>query len=323
MASQESLTAQASELIARIKREMHKRLVAQEELIFALLTGLVTSGHVLIEGAPGLAKTLAVSTLCQIADLEFKRIQFTPDLLPADIVGTMMYNQSTGTFSTKKGAIFANLILADEINRAPAKVQSALLEAMAERQVTIGEHTHLLPSPFLVLATQNPIEQEGAYRLPEAQLDRFLIKAKINYPDAHEELEILRRMGIEESIPVQKVVDAGGIALLKAAMDGVRVDDAIEKYIVSIVLASRSKDDALPFSRWLDYGASPRATLALYRVAKARALFEGRDFVLPEDVKVGAFPVLRHRIILSYDAEAEDLDADAVIASILSMVAVP
>ncbi|NIZ46804.1 AAA family ATPase [Entomospira nematocerorum] len=314
---------EAIALIQALKAEMSKKLVAQDELVLALLTGLLTSGHVLIEGAPGLAKTLAVSTLCEIANLDFKRIQFTPDLLPADIVGTMVYNQSTGEFTTKRGTIFANLILADEINRAPAKVQSALLEAMAERQVTIGDTTHLLPNPFLVLATQNPIEQEGAYRLPEAQLDRFLIKAKIHYPTAHEELTILRRMGIEKNISVEKILDKKNIDLLKEACDAVRVDEAIEKYIVSIIVASRSKDTSLPFTRLLDYGASPRATLSLYRVAKARALFEGRDFVLPEDVKMSAYPVLRHRLILSYDAEAEELDSDAVISSILSMVAVP
>lgn len=319
----ETLHTQANHLIIQLKKEINKKLVAQEGLVFALLTGLLTSGHVLIEGAPGLAKTLAVSTLCEVSNLDFKRIQFTPDLLPADIVGTMVYNQSTGQFSTKRGTIFANLILADEINRAPAKVQSALLEAMAERQVTIGDSTHPLPSPFLVLATQNPIEQEGAYRLPEAQLDRFLLKAKINYPDAHEELEILRRMGIEHDISVNKVLNKDDILLLKSAADSIRVDDAIEKYIVSIIVASRSRDESLPFTRWLDYGASPRATLALYRVAKARALLEGRDFVLPEDVKESAYPVLRHRLILSYDAEAEDIDNDAVISSILSMVAVP
>lgn len=225
----ETLHTQANHLIIQLKKEINKKLVAQEGLVFALLTGLLTSGHVLIEGAPGLAKTLAVSTLCEVSNLDFKRIQFTPDLLPADIVGTMVYNQSTGQFSTKRGTIFANLILADEINRAPAKVQSALLEAMAERQVTIGDSTHPLPSPFLVLATQNPIEQEGAYRLPEAQLDRFLLKAKINYPDAHEELEILRRMGVEHDISVNKILNKDDILLLKNAADTVRVDDAIEK----------------------------------------------------------------------------------------------
>jgi MoxR-like ATPase len=323
MSEDKALHAKAGSLIQLLKAEISKKLVAQDELVFALLTGLVTSGHVLIEGAPGLAKTLAVSALCEIANLDFKRIQFTPDLLPADIVGTMVYNQSTGQFSTKKGTIFANLVLADEINRAPAKVQSALLEAMAERQVTIGDATHPLPSPFLVLATQNPIEQEGAYRLPEAQLDRFLIKAKIHYPSAHEELEILRRMGVEETIQLDKVLGLEDVTLLKKAVESVRVDEAIEKYIVSIIIASRSRDTSLPFTRMLDYGASPRATLALYRVAKAKALFAGRDFVLPEDVKQSAYPVLRHRLILSYDAEAEELDSDAVISSILSMVALP
>jgi MoxR-like ATPase len=315
--------ADASNIIQDLRQEIGKRLVGQQTLVNGLLTGLVTGGHVLVEGAPGLAKTLAVNTLCEVSGLDFKRIQFTPDLLPADIVGTMVYNQSNGGFTTKKGPIFANLILADEINRAPAKVQSALLEAMAERQVTIGDESHKLPDPFFVLATQNPIEQEGAYRLPEAQLDRFLVKVQIQYPTPQEELAILQRMGIERSLPTQKILMRSDVLALREACNLIRVDESIEKYIVSLIVASRSTADSLHFTKHIEYGASPRATLALYRVAKARALFAGRDFVLPEDVKESAYEVMRHRIILSYDAEAEELTADDVISEILSIVAVP
>ncbi len=314
---------EASNIIQDLRQEIGKRLVGQQTLVSGLLTGLVTGGHVLVEGAPGLAKTLAVNTLCEVSGLDFKRIQFTPDLLPADIVGTMVYNQSTGGFTTKKGPIFANLILADEINRAPAKVQSALLEAMAERQVTLGDETHKLPDPFFVLATQNPIEQEGAYRLPEAQLDRFLVKVQIQYPTPQEELTILQRMGVDRGLPTQKILMRSDVIALREACNLIRVDESIEKYIVSLIVASRSTAESLHFTKHIEYGASPRATLALYRVAKARALFAGRDFVLPEDVKESAYEVMRHRIILSYDAEAEELSADDVISEILAVVAVP
>lgn len=314
---------QAFDMVQNIRLELSKRLVGQQALADGLLTGLAVGGHILVEGAPGLAKTLAVNTLSEIAGLDFKRIQFTPDLLPADIVGTMVYKQGLGEFSTKKGPIFANMILADEINRAPAKVQSALLEAMAERQVTIGDETHKLPDPFMVLATQNPIEQEGAYQLPEAQLDRFLIKTVISYPTPQEELQILQRMGIERPIETKPLLNRTGFLNLKEAVEQVRVDPSIEKYIVSLVAASRSTESRISFSKHIEYGASPRATLALYRCSKARALFNGRDFVLPDDVKQSAYEALRHRLVLSYEAEAEELSSDDVISEILAAVAVP
>lgn len=321
--AEQVLLSEIQNLLKDIQDEISLRLVGQQDLIEALMIGLVTGGHVLVEGVPGLAKTLAVKTLAEVSGLDFKRVQFTPDLLPADIVGTMIYNQGNGSFSTKRGPIFANMVLADEVNRAPAKVQSALLEAMAERQVTIGDVTHMLPQPFMVLATQNPIEQEGAYQLPEAQLDRFLIKVKLGYPTPHEELEILRRMGSEKDIRVSAVMRKDYFNVFKQALNQITVDESIEKYIVSLVVASRSHENRLSFTKYIEYGASPRATLALYRVSKVRALFAGRSFVIPDDVKASAYPVLRHRLVLSYDAEAEELDADAVIEKILATVAVP
>jgi MoxR-like ATPase len=313
----------AQEIIGLLRKTIAERLVGQADLVNGLLTGLIASGHVLVEGAPGLAKTLAVNTMAHITHLDFKRIQFTPDLLPADIVGTMVYNQGSGTFTTKKGPIFANLILADEINRAPAKVQSALLEAMAEKQVTIGGETHKLPSPFLVLATQNPIEQEGAYQLPEAQLDRFLIKVKMSYPTPAEELQVLRLVGIEKEAEPLQVIKPTDLVQLKTIAESISVDESIERYIVSLVAASRSKESRLSFSKLIEYGASPRATIALYRCAKVRALFAGRSFVVPDDVKASVYEVMRHRIVLSYDAEAEEMDADDVIGEIVAAVAVP
>ncbi|MGL4524387.1 MAG: AAA family ATPase [Spirochaetia bacterium] len=321
--SQQILLSDVQNVLKNIRSELMLRLVGQEELVEALLIGLITGGHVLVEGVPGLAKTLAVKTLAEISGLEFKRVQFTPDLLPADIVGTMIYNQGNGTFATKKGPIFANIVLADEVNRAPAKVQSALLEAMAEKQVTIGDETHRLPNPFMVLATQNPIEQEGAYQLPEAQLDRFLIKAQLTYPTPQEELEILRRMGSDGEIKVSSVMKKGTFDLLHKAINEITVDESVEKYIVSLVVASRSKEQRLSFTKYIEYGASPRATLALYRVSRVRALFEGRSFVIPDDVKRSAYSVLRHRLVLSYDAEAEEVTPDMIIDKILSTVAVP
>lgn len=321
--SEQVLLSEVQSLLKDIQDELALRVVGQQELIEALLTGLITGGHVLVEGVPGLAKTMSVKTLAEVSGLDFKRVQFTPDLLPADIVGTMVYNQGNGSFSTKKGPIFANMVLADEVNRAPAKVQSALLEAMAERQVTIGDSTHVLPQPFMVLATMNPIEQEGAYQLPEAQLDRFLIKVKLDYPSPQEELEILRRMGGDKEIRVSSIMRKDYFNVLKQALSQITVDESIEKYIVSLVVASRSRENRLTFSKYIEYGASPRATLALYRVSKVRALFSGRSFVIPDDVKASAYPVLRHRIVLSYDAEAEELDTDAVIDKILTTVAVP
>ena len=285
--------------------------------------GIVAGGHILVEGVPGLAKTLAVNTLSDVFDTEFKRIQFTPDLLPADLIGTMIFKQESGEFVPRKGPIFSNIILADEINRAPAKVQAALLESMAEKQVTIGGNTYALPNPFFVLATQNPIEQEGTYQLPEAQLDRFMMKLLVDYPTPEEELQILKLMGKDSKIVVNKVLTPEMVEFLRTAAENVEMDEMIEKYIVSIVTASRVKDRKYPFVRLIEYGASPRATIYIYRCCKVKALFEGRNYVLPEDVKSVVYDVLRHRIVLSYEAEAEALTADDVIKEILASVPVP
>jgi len=285
--------------------------------------GIIAGGHVLVEGVPGLAKTMAVGTLADVFDTDFKRIQFTPDLLPADLIGTMIFKQETGEFVPRKGPVFSNIILADEINRAPAKVQAALLEAMAEQQVTIGGTSYVLPSPFFVLATQNPIEQEGTYQLPEAQLDRFMMKLLVEYPTPEEELQILKRMGQGVSIPVSKVLTPRKVKELQEVVKQVQMDEMIEKYIVSIVTASRIKDRKYPFVKLIDYGASPRATIYIYRCSKVKAIFEGRSYVLPEDVKSVVYDVLRHRIVLSYEAEAESLTPDDVIKEILATVPVP
>ncbi len=315
---------EAGNLVNKAREEMGKRIVGQADLIDGLLMGLIAGGHVLVEGVPGLAKTLAVRTLADVTSAMFKRIQFTPDLLPADLTGTMIYRQQTGEFVPRKGPVFSNVVLADEINRAPAKVQSALLEAMAEGQVTIGEQTYPLPEPFFVMATQNPIEQEGTYRLPEAQLDRFLIKVKVDYPSPAEELAVLDRMADNPNIPLRRVLDRERVTQLREASETVKAEEGIRRYIVSLVAASRVKDRRkLPFTRYIEYGASPRATLAIYRCARVQALFDGRSFVLPEDVKAVAPMALRHRIVLSYEAEAEQMDADAVVASLLAAVSVP
>jgi MoxR-like ATPase len=325
-ASREKGIQESLQLIQVSKRELGKRIIGQEAVLEALLRGIVAGGHILLEGVPGLAKTLAVRTLAEIMGLDFKRLQFTPDLLPADLVGTMVYRQQTGEFTPRKGPIFSNFILADEINRAPAKVQSALLEAMGENQVTIGENTFALPEPFFVLATQNPIEQEGTYSLPESQLDRFMMKLVMSYPTPEEELHILKVIASEKDVlpPLQRVLDLASLKKLRTAVKTVRVDERIETYIVSIVSASREKDRKnYGFTRFIDYGASPRASIALYKLARVRALFEGRGFVLPEDVKAVAFDVLRHRIVLSYEAEAEEMNADDVIRILLSAVTIP
>jgi MoxR-like ATPase len=311
-------------IIERCIGEVGKRVVGQQEMIRGILMGIIAEGHVLLEGVPGLAKTLLLKTIADVLDESFKRIQFTPDLLPADIIGTMVYRQQTGDFVARQGPIFANVILADEINRAPPKVQSALLEAMQERQVTLGDSTYPLSKPFFVMATQNPIEQEGTYALPEAQLDRFLVKLRITYPSIEEEIGILRLMGIEKPIPVDKIVDRQHLENLQAAASEILIDDKIEEYIVSLVSVSREKDRGkADFIRYIEYGASPRASLYLYRLAKIRALFEGRAFVIPEDVKAVAANVLRHRIILTYEAESEELETDDVIEEILDFVRVP
>ncbi|MCK5735108.1 MAG: AAA family ATPase [Spirochaetaceae bacterium] len=320
----EKLIKEAGELVNKTRLEMGKRIVGQADLIDGLLMGIIAGGHVLVEGVPGLAKTLAVKTLADVTSAMFKRIQFTPDLLPADLTGTMIYRQQTGEFVPRKGPVFSNVVLADEINRAPAKVQSALLEAMAEGQVTIGEQTYPLPDPFFVMATQNPIEQEGTYRLPEAQLDRFLIKAKVDYPSPAEELMVLERMVDNPDIPLLRILDRERVKQLKIATETVKAEEGIRRYIVSLVAASRVKDRRkLPFTRYIEYGASPRATLAIYRCARVQALFNGRSFVLPEDVKAVVPMAMRHRIVLSYEAEAEQMDADAVISGLLAAVSVP
>ena len=320
----EHQVAEAKELLERCIQEVSKRIVGQRAMLEGMLTGLLTEGHVLLEGVPGLAKTLAVKTLAQVLEAGFKRIQFTPDLLPADLVGTMIYRPQTTDFVPRKGPIFTNVILADEINRSPAKVQSALLEAMEERQVTLGTETYPLEEPFFVLATQNPIEHEGTYPLPEAQLDRFLLKLHVPYPSLAEEKDILSRVGTQRTIDVSPVLNRGGIATLQRTVREVRVDGRIEEYIVALVRATRERErDKAEYVRFVEYGASPRASIYLYRSAKVQALLDGRSFVIPEDVKAMAAPVLRHRIILTYEAEAEDLSPDRIIEEVLKSVAVP
>ncbi len=314
----------ARELVDRARREIGVVVVGQEKMIDGLLMGILAGGHVLLEGVPGLAKTLAVKSLAQVTQGSFKRIQFTPDLLPADLTGTMVYRQESGQFLARRGPIFSNIILADEINRAPAKVQSALLEAMEERQVTIGETTFPLPDPFFVLATQNPLEHEGTYPLPEAQLDRFLMKIRVEYPNPREELEILRRVGVDRGRSANRVFQEYDLRRIREAVSLIDVDERIEAYIVALVGASRMKSKGpATHSRYIEYGASPRATIFIYRCAKVQAFFEGRRYVIPEDVKAVAPAVLRHRIILSYEAEADELSADDIIKNLLSAVPVP
>lgn len=323
-------------LIGSIKSEAAKRIVGQEQVIDGILTALVCGGHILLEGVPGLAKTLAVKTFAEISGLDFKRIQFTPDLLPADVSGTLIYEQMSGKFSVRKGPVFTNVVLADEINRSPAKVQSALLEAMAERQVTIGEESHALPSPFIVLATQNPIEQEGTYNLPEAELDRFLLKVLVPYPTPAEEVAIVKTAGKANEIPVKKILSAAKLKEMQNLLAEINCDDKLTEYIVSIVSATRplqekqiskiavrslpKKDD---ISRYISFGASPRAGIALLQCAKAQALFNGRDFVLPDDIKESALAVLRHRIVLSYEAAADGVSSDDLIQKILEILPLP
>jgi MoxR-like ATPase len=306
-------------------QEIEKIIVGQRTLIERLIVGLVTGGHILLEGVPGLAKTLAVRTLAHGLRLSFHRIQFTPDLLPADVIGTQIYNPRTGEFSVKKGPIFANLVLADEINRAPAKVQSALLEAMQEKQVTIGETSHPLVQPFLVLATQNPIEQEGTYHLPEAQVDRFMLKLKITYPNRAEEIAILDRMSaVEPNLAIQPILAASEIFALRRVIDQIYVDDKIKGYIVDIVHATRrSADYHLDIGPYIQYGASPRATIFLTRAAKAQAFLDGRGYVTPQDVKTIGLDVLRHRLLVTYEAEAEDITPEQLLQRIFDHLKVP
>ncbi|MEO5360310.1 MAG: AAA family ATPase [Nitrospirota bacterium] len=315
-----------SAFISLLLSELEKIIVGQKYLLERLLVGILANGHVLLEGVPGLAKTTAVKALAQAIKTDFRRIQFTPDLLPADIVGTQVYNPKDGTFSTKKGPVFSNIILADEINRAPAKVQSALLEAMQERQVTIGDNTYKLKEPFLVLATQNPIEQEGTYPLPEAQTDRFMLKVKMTYPDKIEERKILRRMAFtSREVRASAVITPADIMNARMVIDEVYMDEKIEKYIVDIVFATRVPQDYKlgELSGLIQYGASPRATIYLALAAKAYAFIQGRGFVTPQDVKSIAPDVLRHRVIISYEAEAEDKTSETIVNRILEEVEVP
>jgi len=305
--------------------EIKKVIVAQRDLVDRMMIALLCRGHLLVEGVPGLAKTLAVKTLGDVLDLQFSRIQFTPDLLPADLLGTLIFHQKTGDFAVRKGPVFANLILADEVNRAPAKVQSALLEAMQERQVTIGDTTHPLPEPFLVFATQNPIEQEGTYPLPEAQVDRFLLKARVDYPKREEERQILDRMISGEVPGVSKVLDAARVEQLVRRVREVYLDDRIRDYIVALVSATRQPRDVglTDLVHLISFGASPRATLAFSEASRAAAFLAGRGYVIPEDVKEIAKDVLRHRILLTYEAEAENVTTETVVESILERVEVP
>jgi len=314
-----------SRLIQDVSRQVARRVVGQDYMIDRLLISLLTGGHVLLEGVPGLAKTLTVRTLAETISTTFSRIQFTPDLLPADVVGTQVYDQSTGKFLVKKGPIFANIILADEINRAPAKVQSALLEAMQEKQVTIGGVTYKLEEPFLVLATQNPIEQEGTYPLPEAQVDRFMLKLRVGYPTRAEEKEIMRRMASGEPIPIDHVASPEAVMAARARIADLYMDERIMDYIVDIVHATREPgaaglDDLAPL---IEYGASPRATIALAQASRANAFLRGRAFVTPDDVKAIAPDVLRHRVLTTYEAEAEEVTSDDIVTKVLAKIESP
>jgi MoxR-like ATPase len=312
-------------VLRQVEEEVRKVIVGQNYLVDRLLVGLLTRGHLLLEGVPGLAKTLAVKTLARTLDIDFRRIQFTPDLLPADLLGTLIYDQRHGEFIPRKGPLFTHLLLADEINRAPAKVQSALLESMEERQVTLGETTYRLEEPFMVLATQNPIEQEGTYPLAEAQIDRFLMKLRLSYPSRHEEAEILDRMLVEREIEVRPVLGRERLLALRRVADGVYLDDKIKGYVLDLVAATRTPRAAglTDLADLVAFGASPRATLFLARAAKAMALLRGRSYVVPEDVKEVAPDILRHRLIPTYEAEAEEVSADDLIARLLDRIEVP
>ncbi len=314
-----------SAFVDQLQQETSRVIVGQHAMLERLLIGLLTKGHILLEGMPGLAKTLAIKTLAQAVEARFSRIQFTPDLLPADVIGTMIYNPAESKFFVRKGPIFANFVLADEINRAPAKVQSALLEAMQERQVTIGSETFYLEEPFLVLATQNPIEQEGTYPLPEAQMDRFLLKVKIGYPTKAEERDIVRRNLSDEQVTVRPVVSPAALLRARDVLQQVYMDEKIEQYLLDLVFATRTPADygLRELAPLIRYGASPRASIALAQAARALACLRRRGYVIPEDVRTIAPDVLRHRIGLSYEAEAENVDTEEIIARVLAKVEVP
>lgn len=314
-----------SALLDSLFRAVETIVVGQTYMIERLVMGLLTGGHVLLEGVPGLAKTLTINTLAKAIDADFQRIQFTPDLLPSDLIGTLIYNPKEGNFSVKKGPIFAQLILADEINRAPAKVQSALLEVMQEKQVTLGDETHKLQEPFLVLATQNPIEQEGTYPLPEAQVDRFMMKLKIGYPSAADERLILDRMGsTKPKLDLPVVLKAEQLLTARGLLDQIRMEDSLKDYIVALIHATRNADShRMELARFIEFGASPRATIALALASKAHAFLRGRDFVTTDDVKVMAKDVLRHRVLPSYEAEAEGIDSEQILTTLLKSIPVP
>ena len=318
--------AKDSKFVPLLKKAISQVIVGQNELIDKILIGMLANGHILLEGVPGLAKTLTVNTLAKSINTSFQRIQFTPDMLPADLIGTLIFNQKTSGFETRKGPIFSNIILADEINRAPSKVQSALLEGMQERQVTIGESTYKLGNPFLVLATQNPIEQEGTYPLPEAQIDRFMMKLKVDYPDKDEERQILRSSARTDIVKQKKsTIKATSIIKAQKAINDIYVDEKVEDYVLNLVFATRNptKHGLEDLSQLIQYGASPRATINLILASKARAFLEGRGYITPEDVRYIGIDVLRHRIILTYEAEAEELTSEDIIQMLFDFIEIP
>ena len=321
----QDLIASKSNFVAMIRTGMDRRIVGQKHLVDSLLIALLCNGHILLEGVPGLAKALAIKTLATLVDARYSRVQFTPDLLPADVIGTLIYSVKKETFEVKKGPIFANFVLSDEINRAPAKVQSALLEAMQERQVTIGDNTYPLPSPFLVMATQNPIEQEGTYPLPEAQVDRFLLKVVIGYPTKEEEKAIIRQNIRETQTPVNAIIDPREILEVQKIVEKIYIDEKLENYIVDIVFATRqpAKYGLNDLQSIISFGASPRASISLALASRAYAFLQGRGYVIPEDVRAVCHDVLRHRIGLTYEAEANNINSDEVITDILDKVEVP
>ncbi|WP_228256945.1 AAA family ATPase [Malaciobacter mytili] len=316
---------QLFEKIVEIKKELSKKIIGQEEMIDALLIGLFTNGHILLEGVPGLAKTTTVNALAKVIDLNFKRVQFTPDLLPSDIIGAQIYDMKTGDFKIKKGPIFTNLLLADEINRAPAKVQSALLEVMQERQVTIAENSFKIEEPFLVLATQNPIEQEGAYSLPEAQLDRFMFKIVVSYNTKEQEYEIAKMASSNEKIILEKIIDSEILQNIKNEVLKVHIDKQLEEYIVDIVCATREPKNynLEEIENFIEFGASPRATIDMFKAVKAQAYIRGYDYVSPIDIALVVKNILRHRVILSYEAQADDIKVEDVIQKILQKIDIP
>jgi MoxR-like ATPase len=320
-----TLVEEKSQFVRKLLSELDKAIVGQRYMLERMIIGLLANGHILLEGVPGLAKTRSITALAAAIDAQFRRIQFTPDLLPADLIGTQIYRQSDGEFYTRKGPIFANIILADEINRAPAKVQSALLEAMQERQVTIGDDTYALPKPFLVMATQNPIEQEGTYPLPEAQLDRFMLKVKIEYPEKVQERQILDMMAVtQKPLNIDAVITPEEIASVRSVVDEIYIDEKIKDYIVDIVCATRDpKSYGLDLDRLISFGASPRATIYLAVAAKAHAFMQQRAYVTPQDVKSIGLDILRHRVIVSYEAEAEDKTSEDIVQTIFDQIEVP